>query len=384
MSIPWKIFITLRSNPKLNIIAMLVLVAVVLVSAVALCWYEFSLFGKAQKWLNHTYRILTSLERLESTLWDAETHQRGFLITGKESYKISFEKSSKKIEFQLGQLRERVSDNPIQTERVDRLRALIGKKIDNLEQGNKIRVESGLEVAQRLLSQNNDEEISIDIRRKIETIEKREREQELRRIDQADQSAKTLLIELAALSLVSMGLFAGMAFTIKRYADEKQRLSLVDEMTGIYNRRGFLTLIGPVLKLAKRHGKLCSLIFVDMDGLKPINDNLGHDAGNQAIMDMADVLRESFRGEDIVARWGGDEFVIFAFGTEKEEKSDLRAKFQGRLDQKIEKTKPPYKLSASLGIISVDPKDISAESIAEVVHRADMDMYNIKKAKKSS
>ena len=360
---------------------MLGLVAFVLVLAVGLCWYELSLLGDAQSWVTHTYRVLRSLERMESTIWDAETNQRGYLITGNSKYFKAYEKSSRLLEFHLGKLSQ-LLDEPEQNENLKKLKSLIRRKADILEEGVDSRRESGIDGAIQFLKRGEDQEISNRIRAVIADIEKNEKTEEMARIRRADQSGITLLIELAVLSLVSIGLFAGMALAIKRFADEKQKLSLIDEMTGVYNRRGFLTLVGPVLRLAKRQGKLCSLIFVDMDGLKPINDNHGHEAGNQAIIAMSEVLRESFRGEDIVARWGGDEFVIFAFGAGQSNKSDLRANFEKRLAKRIEETKPPYKLSASLGIISIDPNIITLDTLAEAVHEADMNMYNVKKEKK--
>jgi diguanylate cyclase (GGDEF)-like protein len=87
-----------------------------------------------------------------------------------------------------------------------------------------------------------------------------------------------------------------------------RQLTLVDDLTGLYNRRGFLTLASHQLQLARRSERAFALIFGDLDGLKSINDTLGHLHGNRAIEEMAAIFKESFRASDIVSRLGGDEF----------------------------------------------------------------------------
>lgn len=104
-----------------------------------------------------------------------------------------------------------------------------------------------------------------------------------------------------------------------RYARERHRLleeisalSLTDELTGLSNRRGFLTLADQRLQLLERRGSWCMLAFADVDGLKLTNDSMGHEAGDRLIVDAARVLCSTFRGTDLVARMGGDEFVVLA------------------------------------------------------------------------
>ncbi|HXT48738.1 MAG TPA: diguanylate cyclase, partial [Gemmatimonadaceae bacterium] len=107
-----------------------------------------------------------------------------------------------------------------------------------------------------------------------------------------------------------------------RYAIERHQLqmalramALVDDLTSLYNRRGFQTLARQHMKMADRMRKRVSHIFVDLDGLKEINDTLGHREGDLALIETADLLRETFRESDIIARIGGDEFVVLALET---------------------------------------------------------------------
>ena len=92
---------------------------------------------------------------------------------------------------------------------------------------------------------------------------------------------------------------------------EVRQLSMTDELTGVYNRRGFFLLANQQLKIAKRTQMSCCLLFADLDGLKKINDSLGHEIGDRILAEAAYILKQTFRDSDIVARLGGDEFVIF-------------------------------------------------------------------------
>ena len=87
---------------------------------------------------------------------------------------------------------------------------------------------------------------------------------------------------------------------------EVRQLSLTDELTGLYNRRGFFLLAEQQLKIARRTQTPCCVLFADLDGLKKINDTIGHELGDRAIVDAAQILKETFRDADIVARLGGD------------------------------------------------------------------------------
>ncbi|MBA2378184.1 MAG: diguanylate cyclase [Blastocatellia bacterium] len=160
-----------------------------------------------------------------------------------------------------------------------------------------------------------------------------------------------------------------------------KRLSLTDELTGIYNRRGFLTFADQQIKLESHSGtsRGLSLIFADMDGLKAINDNYGHEAGSEALADVARVLKSAVRDADIVARWGGDEFVILTIGAKDENAELMIDRIRTALDQNNAVSSKPYKLSCSLGVVSLD----GACDIEEVVAEADERMYQDKRSRKA-
>jgi two-component system, cell cycle response regulator len=160
----------------------------------------------------------------------------------------------------------------------------------------------------------------------------------------------------------------------------EQNLSFLDELTGLYNRRGFLGYARPQLDAAARLHRPMLLIFVDLDGLKPINDRLGHASGDQALIDTAAVLKSTFRERDIVARLGGDEFVVLVTDASLVNPDGLL----GRLDQRVaamnDRAQRPFELAFSTGVASFDPG--TPETLEELISQADRRMYREKRRRK--
>ncbi len=157
-------------------------------------------------------------------------------------------------------------------------------------------------------------------------------------------------------------------------------LSVTDELTGATNRRGFYLLAETALRAARRAGRNCLLAFLDVDGLKQVNDLHGHDVGDDLIVDVATVLRDALRESDIVARIGGDEFCVLvtdSAGAPTALKIRLLRAFQAF----NESHGRPYHLSASIGLIQFAATDSS--TVDELLARADESMYEEKHARSS-
>ena len=162
---------------------------------------------------------------------------------------------------------------------------------------------------------------------------------------------------------------------------EIRSLAVTDELTGLYNRRGFLASAMYQLKLAHRHSRDVLLLYCDMDNLKGINDAFGHPEGDLAIIRAANALEETFRDSDILARLGGDEFAVLASAAS----IPNREAIMPRMDRSLEKANAEesrYKLSFSIGIALFDPE--TACSLGELMARADQDMYANKKQRTRS
>ncbi|OBH27091.1 diguanylate cyclase [Mycobacterium sp. E342] len=162
--------------------------------------------------------------------------------------------------------------------------------------------------------------------------------------------------------------------------EEIRRLSVTDELTGLNNRRGFYLLAEQKLRGAHHLGHNCVLAFLDVDGLKQVNDEQGHDAGDALIKDVAGVLRGARRESDIVARLGGDEFCVMVT-----ERDSGTAAVKERLTEAFrsfnETTDRPYRLSASIGLVQATAAEHA--TIDELLARADELMYAEKKTSPS-
>jgi len=174
-----------------------------------------------------------------------------------------------------------------------------------------------------------------------------------------------------------------------RYAIERHRmqaalsiLSLVDELTGLYNRRGFMTLAKHQAQLSQRKQSPLYLIFADLDGMKTINDTYGHKEGDQALIQTAHLLKETFRGSDIIARMGGDEFAIVAIEPAPSSTEMIAQRFQDNIAVYNAKRSKPYELSISIGAVEC-PLD-KTYSIEEMLACADELMYRQKAERKKT
>jgi diguanylate cyclase (GGDEF)-like protein len=173
-----------------------------------------------------------------------------------------------------------------------------------------------------------------------------------------------------------------------QYAVERNRtlsslkqLSLIDELTGALNRRGFTSLARQHLKIAQRAGRELLLFFADVDGLKQINDHNGHQAGDQALRAITDILKDTFRSSDLIARLGGDEFTVMAINAPKENAETILARLQENVQAQNERNQP-YQLSLSVGVARYDPQVDSTE-LDELLARADKDLYANKESKRT-
>jgi diguanylate cyclase (GGDEF)-like protein len=157
-----------------------------------------------------------------------------------------------------------------------------------------------------------------------------------------------------------------------------QQLTFNDELTGLLNRRGFLSLAQQQMKIAQREHWELVLLFADLDGLKKINDTFGHPEGDQALRAVANILVETFRNSDLIARLGGDEFIVLAINvpapgahaiTDRLRKNLARYNAQNRY----------YQLSLSYGVVQFDPRKES--TLENVILKADKVLYENKRNK---
>jgi diguanylate cyclase (GGDEF)-like protein len=168
-----------------------------------------------------------------------------------------------------------------------------------------------------------------------------------------------------------------LARKINQLENDLRQSSLTDELTQLHNRRGFYLLGEHLFYECLREKAPMSLLFFDLDGLKQINDTLGHETGSQLLCDFSALLKENLRQSDVVARLGGDEFAVAA---KQADMSPALARLQRAVEQTNGQAKRPYRISYSTGEVSEHP---SAEfTFDELLDRADALMYKEKREKK--
>ncbi len=159
-------------------------------------------------------------------------------------------------------------------------------------------------------------------------------------------------------------------------ADEMASLSKLDELTGLSNRRGFLEQGKKLLEEAEKGETLTPVVFfVDVNGMKPVNDELGHEEGDRLLRDVADLLRATFRSYDILARLGGDEFAVLAACGE-EGGASVATRLQQKIDRFNAREARHYRISVSVGSSVHRP----GCAIDELLSEADERMYDAKRS----
>ena len=203
----------------------------------------------------------------------------------------------------------------------------------------------------------------------LDTHELRARLQSAARILELQENLRQRVRELEA------------AIAERKLAEEALRnLSLTDQLTGLYNYRGFLNLAEHHAKTSRRTQTRSLLIYADMDGLKEINDTLGHRAGSTAISAVADILRRTFRDCDILARLGGDEFAVLVPNIKQAASTTLLERLEGNLRSYNEEAGQEFTVALSIGAVEIDHEE--AWHIEDQMARADEVMYREKRKKK--
>lgn len=192
-------------------------------------------------------------------------------------------------------------------------------------------------------------------------------------ISQISEDIEHLNLRIAALE----------KYTVEHSKAEEALRSLVfiDELTGLYNRRGFMSMVEKQFKLFKRNKTNAIVLFADVDYLKHINDTFGHQKGDQAIADTAEILRKTFRESDVIGRLGGDEFAVLAEVIDVSSIKMIMVRLKKQTQIFNDTKKRAYQISLSTGVVSYYPE--SKNSIEELLSFADQFMYTHKRERKS-
>jgi len=164
--------------------------------------------------------------------------------------------------------------------------------------------------------------------------------------------------------------------------EELDKLYVIDPLCNIYNRNGFIRESDPLFKAAMQNGHKIMIAFIDMDGLKMINDNYGHKEGDFAIQKLASIISECCMENCICARFGGDEFIFFGYDVDEEEGEEIKKRIIQKIADINKIIYKPYEISASMGFyIGTASEDMT---LFKMITKADEIMYEQKKRKKNS
>ncbi|HZL26933.1 MAG TPA: GGDEF domain-containing protein [Acidobacteriaceae bacterium] len=188
-----------------------------------------------------------------------------------------------------------------------------------------------------------------------------------------------IAVAAALLALISFCFILLLSIRCKSLEAAIRELSTRDELTRLYNRRGFYLLAEQALRLAYRSRETFFLIFIDVDNLKQINDGLGHEVGSKLLHEMATLLQATFREVDVIGRLGGDEFVVAGKGGHDDIEGAL-TRLADAAQASGKRTSKQYSLSFSLGHVTTAG---NTETLDDLLKRADSIMYESKRSKKS-
>src|SRR6266404_2195896 len=162
---------------------------------------------------------------------------------------------------------------------------------------------------------------------------------------------------------------------------ELGNLALTDELTGLYNRRGFMAMAERQMRLGRRTGRGMLLFMMDVDGLKQINDSFGHLEGDRVLKRTAKVLEETFRDSDVIARQGGDEFAVLAIEAAGHSERTIQTRLFDGLGS-VNAEQSHYEISLSIGFARFDPRNCT--SIGKLMAKAEQAMYEQKRLRSAA
>lgn len=377
--------------------------------------------------VQHAYEVRDAVNHVLTDLMDAETGTRGYVLTGDIAFLDPYRRGANAITTDLASLGAQIGDDPTQRQRYLSLTPHVAQRFEVMREVQGFVVEGGTQVEiARLL--NDGREISEDLRRILLAMD----QHEIANMDRAqaarDQTAATAdLVQmfvlpggmLAALLLVAWmsgrlvhrirlveenaerlvageeladpdmtrdevgGLSRRVVETgtrVMQLQEELRRMATVDPLTGVANRRGFLPIAEYQLKMARREGRSLALVFTDIDGLKDVNDRLGHAVGDLLIQEAAAVLRDTLRGTDLIARIGGDEFCVLLTGNSALEPDVAVRRLLDAVAWADDLPDRDYPLSLSVGVATVQPEQ--QDSLEQLIARADALMYQHKRTKR--
>ena len=337
----------------------------------------------AQEWVEHTHKVENAISHVLSILQDAETGQRGFLLTGDRSYLEAFRSAQRQISPNMTQLRQLTIDNPSQQKRLQQIEQLISIKLDELNETIFLKSAHNPRAALSLVKSNKGKKTMDSIRALMRDMQQeedvllQERKHSLehqRRLAYWVQAMGMFVLSVVGLFVV----FRVRKLLLSRMAAESELEYMAnhDVLTGLESRRLGMERLSLSCAMARRARTKTGLLFVDLDGFKDVNDMFGHQTGDAVLVTIAQRLSSCLREVDTVARLGGDEFMIVLSNINSDENaSQVAQKVIDAVSQPIVIDDQQMSVSASIGIALYPDHAQDGEALIKC---ADTAMYTAK------
>ena len=330
---------------------------------------------------------ISSLKTLLSIMQDIESGQRGFVITGLDEYLEPYDAALFRLAGAIGSLRQGYAGQPHLRLEMAAIYRLADQKKERAASVIAVRRTQGFEAAREMMLDRVGKRIMDALRSEIAFMTSIERNDVLKaEQDYAAtrmQSRRAFLF-LSAVTFVSMGVLLFVAAREMRASQQANaKLSYVaghDSLTGLANRWFLHSSLEKVLTADPAHRQRHGLFILDLNGFKAVNDQLGHEAGDRLLVEVADRLKAVIRTSDILARLGGDEFALFLPDLSSEKDSyEMTARLRTAVAT-INSPHPDVRVSASIGF-AVFPDEAGSRS--ELLRLADERMYHDKRSAKT-
>ena len=413
-----------------KMLAMSTIPVVVLVFAVVYAVSAQKTAARTNAEVDRTNTVRQLLAEIENDLGVAESGVRGFLLTDRAGMKTDYENAVTDLQEDLARLDLRVSEE-LQRTRLEALQGLVDERVATFRASLRVgRIRTAEGQARLVTLLLHGQTITDALRGLTEQMRSTADELAAQRILARDAAfQRSYLVQVLAMPAAlasAMILMVGFTASIVRRVhkmrnnarrldqerpledpdtsqdelgslsralvragshlselqEELRQLATVDELTGLANRRGFFALGEHELLVAARTRAAIALLFVDVDGLKRVNDQLGHAVGDQLLKEAADVIRETIRTSDLAGRLGGDEFCVLLMGDPELDPHRAVARMRATAANHNERPGRAFPFSLSIGLSSIAPG--RSVTLEELIDAADEAMYEDKRGRRES
>lgn len=330
------------------------------------------------------YRSLYGLSSLLSTLQDAEIGQRGYLLTGDKQYLAPYERAIAQLDDHLASLVENPKLHPYKAD-IEAIARLSQLKRSELAQTIVVRREQGQSAAQGMLNGDAGKRYMDEMRVRIGNIERGVGESLGEQKADLQWRSDLALWGGGGGALLMLGLLTLLFVDLRRDLNERaellQRLAFEsqhDSLTRVPNRRAFNEMLDQALALARRGERQVALLYLDLDGFKPVNDRHGHAAGDAMLKAVVGKWQGLMREGEVLARLGGDEFAVIAAG-DADAVERLAQRLIDALDAPLLAQYPDVRVGVSVGLARYAEH---GEDRRRLIAAADTAMYRAKEADK--